>query len=71
MKNKVTVSIAGQTYHLVASEEAGYMEKVAAHVDGKLRELMDGSRLSLADGAVLSALNIADEYFKEVEASET
>lgn len=70
MKNKVTVSIAGQTYHLVASEEAGYMEKVAAHVDGKLRELMDGSRLSLADGAVLSALNIADEYFKEVEASE-
>lgn len=70
MKNKVTVSIAGQTYHLVASEEAGYMEKVAAHVDGKLRELMDGSRLSLTDGAVLSALNIADEYFKEVEASE-
>ena len=70
MTNKVTVYIAGQSYHLVASVEAGYMEKVAVHVDGKLRELMDGSRLSLADGAVLSALNIADEYFKEVEASE-
>ena len=54
MKNKITVSIAGQTYTLVASEESGYMEKVAAHVDG----------------AVLGALNIADEYFKEVAASE-
>ena len=32
VKNKVTVSIAGQNYTLVASEDAGYMEKVAAHV---------------------------------------
>ena len=70
MKNKVTVSIAGQTYHLVASEHAEYMEKVAAHVDSKIRELLDGSKLSLMDGAMLGALNLADEYFKEVEASE-
>ena len=27
-------------------------------------------RISLVDGAVLTAVNIADEYFKEVEASE-
>ena len=57
VKNKVTVSIAGQSYTLVASEDAGYMEKVAAHVDAKIQE-------------VQGALNIADEYFKEVEASE-
>ena len=37
MKNKVTVSIAGQNYTLVASEDAGYMEKVAAHVDAKIQ----------------------------------
>ena len=70
MKNKITVSIAGQTYHLVASEDAEYIEKVAAHVDGKIQELLEGTRLSLVDGAVLGALNIADAYFKEVEASE-
>ena len=70
MKNKITVYIAGQTYTLVASEESGYMEKVAAHVDAKIQEVLDESKVSLVDGAVLGALNIADEYFKEVAASE-
>lgn len=70
MKNKVTVSIAGQTYTLVAMEDEGYMEKVAAHVDAKVREVLEESKVSLVDGSILGALNIADEYFKEVEASE-
>ena len=70
MKNKVTVSIAGQEYTLVAGEDAAYMQKVAAHVDGKVREVLDSSKVSLVDGAMLAALNVADEYFKEVEASE-
>ena len=68
MKNKITVSIAGQTYTLVASEESGYMEKVAAHVDAKIQEVLDESKVSLVDGAVLGALNIAGEYCKEVVA---
>ena len=70
MKNKIAVSIAGQTYHLVASEESCYMEKVAAHVDAKIQEVLEAPKVSLVDGAVLGALNIADEYFKEVETSE-
>ena len=70
MKNKVTVSIAGQNYTLVASEDAGYMEKVAAHVDAKVTEVLEGAHVSLVDGAVLAAVNIADEYFKEVETAE-
>lgn len=70
MKNKVTVTIAGQEYTLVATEEAGYMQKVAAHVDGKVHEVLDESHVSQVDGAILAALNIADGYFKEVEASE-
>ena len=70
MKNKITVSIAGQSYTLVAAEDAAYMEKVASHVDAKVQEVLDGGKVSLIDGAVLGALNIADEYFKEVEASE-
>ena len=70
MKNHVTVSIAGQEYTLVATEDRGYMEKVASHVDSKVQEVLDGARVSLIDGAVLAAVNIADEYFKEVETAE-
>ena len=62
MKNKITVSIADQEYTLVATEDEGYMQKVAQHVAAKAREVLDG--------AVLAALNVADEYFKEVEAAE-
>ena len=70
MKNKITVNIAGQSYTLVAAEDAAYMEKVASHVDAKIQEVLETSKVSLMDGAMLGALNIADEYFKEVEASE-
>ena len=70
MKNRVTVTIAGQEYTLVATEDQGYVEKVAQHVDAQMKQVLDGTRVSLVDGAVLTAVNIADEYFKEVEASE-
>ena len=70
MKNKVTVTIAEQEYTLIADQDAAAVEKIAAHVDSKVREVLDGSRLSLADGAILASMNIAEEYFKEVEASE-
>ena len=70
MKNRVTVTIAGQEYTLVATEDKGYVEKVAGHVDAKIQEVLDGARVSLVDAAVLGAVNVADEYFKEVEASE-
>ena len=70
MKNRITVTIAEQPYTLIADQDAAAVEKIAAHVDEKVREVMEGSRLSLADGAVLAAMNIAEEYFKEIEASE-
>ena len=70
MKNRVTVTIAGQEYTLVATEDQGYVEKVAQHVDAQMKQVLEDARVSLVDGAVLTAVNIADEYFKEVEASE-
>ena len=70
MKNRVTVTIAGQEYTLVATEDQGYVEKVAQHVDAQMKQVLEGARVSLVDGAVLTAVNIADEYLKEVEASE-
>ncbi|MCC8123701.1 MAG: cell division protein ZapA [Oscillospiraceae bacterium] len=70
MKIRVTVTIADQDYTLVGSEDVEYVEKVAAYVDDKLREVTQGGRFSLVNGAVLTAVNIADEYFKELEAAE-
>ena len=70
MKNRVTVTIAEQEYTLIADQDAAAVEKIAAHVDAKVREVMEGSRLSLADSAILASMNIAEEYFKEMEASE-
>ena len=67
--NKVTVTIAGVSYNLVSEEDTAYMEKVAAHVDEKVREL-DGSGISTTEAGVLAALNIADEYFKSMDAAE-
>ena len=70
MKNKITVSIAGQEYTLVAAEGADDVRRVAAHVDSQMREVLAQGRLSQADGAVLAAMNIADQYFKGQEAAE-
>lgn len=70
MQNKVTVTIDGQEYTLVASEDAAYMKKVAAHVDEKVRELRAGGKVSPSDAVILAALNLADEYFKSQQAAE-
>lgn len=69
MKNKVVVTIAGRDYTMVAVEDEAYVRRCAAHVDGQLREV-SSIRLSQADSAVLAAMNIADQYFKEQEAAE-
>ena len=70
MKNKVTVTIADQQYTLIADQDAAAVERIAAHVNTRVTEVMNGSHLSLADGAILASMNIAEEYFKEMEANE-
>lgn len=70
MKNRVTVTIGGQKYTIVAADGEEYVQKVASYVDGKLKETATGSKLSAVDAAVLTAMNIADDRFKEQEASE-
>lgn len=70
MRNHITVTIADQEYTVVAAEDESYVRKVAAHVDSQVREVTADGRISGANGAILAALNIADEYFKEQETSE-
>lgn len=64
MANRVTMSICGQEYTLVAEENAAYMEKVGELVDKKMAELMDAAHVGRSDAAVLAAVNLADDLFK-------
>ena len=60
MKNKITVTISGQDYNMVAAEDAAYVRRCAEFVDGQIRQVTSGSRLALADAAVLAAMNMTN-----------
>jgi len=70
MENRITMSICGEEYTLVAEEAPSYMQKVGSHVNEKMEELLASSKVGRTDAAVLTALNIADELYKEREAGD-
>ncbi|RAL26795.1 cell division protein ZapA [Thermoflavimicrobium daqui] len=64
-KNKLNVEIYGQQYQIVGKASPSYMRQVAGHVDEKMREIANvNPRLDMTRLAVLSAVNIADEYLR-------
>ena len=69
MQNRVTVTIADQRYTFLTPDDRDYVDKVAAHVDAKIRETMKGNT-ALLDAAILTAMNLADEHFKDLETAE-
>ena len=64
MENKITVNICGEDYTFAAEETPSYMQKVAAMVDAKMGEILKASHVSRTDAAVLTAVNLADEFLK-------
>ncbi|MCD7856672.1 MAG: cell division protein ZapA [Clostridiales bacterium] len=70
MKNKVTVTVAGRNYILSSADNTAYVEKVAAYVDAQMSELQRDSRASALDVAVMTALNVADNYYHAVASNE-
>lgn len=70
MKKTITVTVGGNEYRLVSSENDEYTRKVAAHVDSKIAEILDGSSFSIIDAAVLAGINIADEYYKVLDTAD-
>lgn len=70
MQNRVNVTIAGQKFTLLAAEDQTYVEKVAALVDNKISEVMRGGGTALLDAAILTAMNLADEHFKDLDTAE-
>jgi cell division protein ZapA len=66
---KVKVIIDGRTYTLSAEEQDGYIEKVAEYVDSQVQQIKSALHTSSVDSATMAAMNIADSYFREKEAS--
>jgi len=65
MKNLVRVEILGREYVLKSDEDQGRIEKIAAYVNQKIREVSGGPQaVSTLNAAILAALNIADDYFR-------
>lgn len=65
-KRAVSVNILGEEYPLKADADRAYIVQVAKYVDTKMKEVMEKvSAKAPVKVAVLAALNIADELFKE------
>jgi cell division protein ZapA len=67
---KVKVIIDGRTYTLSAEEQDGYIEKVAEYVDSQVQQIKSALHTSSVDSATMAAMNIADSYFREREATQ-
>ena len=68
MSSVITVEIAGQRYPIRSTLDERYVTELAAYVDQKMRAASDSAPASDMLGlAVLVALNIADEFFRERE----
>lgn len=66
--NKVSVRIFGHEYVLTGEKPRDHMIRVAAYVDTKIHEVSGGFKNGSATAlAVLSAVNIADEYFSVMD----
>lgn len=62
----VTVTIFGREYTLRGSADPDYVKKVADFVDRRMSEVAKNSAVaSTAKVAILAAVNIADELFRE------
>ena len=62
MANRVTITICGEEYTLVADESSAYMQKVGSYVSDKMTEVLEGAKVT--------AVNLADELFKSQTAAE-
>ncbi len=64
MPNRISVTIAGQQYTILADENEEYTRQVAVRADNKIREAREVTEASPLNAAVLAALNLADEATK-------
>lgn len=63
--NVITIKINGIEYNLKGDEKEEYLRTVGNYVDKKIKNILENNeKLSTADAAILTALNVADDMFK-------
>ena len=67
VKRTIQIEIAGQKLSIRSSEGSEYVQRLADHVDARLRDLSGAKRASynLQRAALLVAMQIADDLFRE------
>lgn len=71
MEKLVEVNIFGQAYTVKTDADKEYIQKIAEYVDKKMDEIVRNTKtVSTLNTAILAALNIADDFFKEMEKRE-
>ena len=73
-KTKTVVNIAGKDYTICGTESAEYIHRVALKVNGKFQDMkLANPDLNNIQLAMLTAINVADDYMKmkdELEATQ-
>jgi cell division protein ZapA len=65
MKKSYEVSILNQKFVIKSESDERYVQKVADYVNKKIHEIMTNTKsVSTLSVAILTALNVADDYFK-------
>lgn len=65
MKKSVEVTMMGQKFLVRSESDEDYVARVAKYVDGKVNEILQNTKsVASVQVALLTAMNIADEYFK-------
>jgi cell division protein ZapA len=64
----IEVNIFGHDYTIKTDADTEHIQKIASYVDKKMGEIMRNTKtVSTLNVAILAALNIADDFFKERE----
>lgn len=71
VKEKVKIKIRNREYAIRGSDDREQILKVAAYLDGKLKEISDSKKeLNDEKTAILAALDIAGDYFQLIKEKE-
>lgn len=63
--HRVTITICGKEYTMHTTEEPSYVKQLAARLDRKIREIMEGNDIiSTTDAALLVGLSLMDDSYK-------
>ena len=68
-RQTIEVTILGQRMLLKAEEDSKHIERLASYVNRKVDEASGGGSGATTKLAILAALNIANDYFRELDQS--